>query len=476
MLAKEPLKHRLSCRNELGRQCCWELAYCTDRAFGPIPRFPATTNLSWQWRSFASDRLHQPADVLRRKLITKRKWNNSRTWMHMVGDSVMASTFRAMLLLLGVPTGALVHSFGSGPWAEYADEELRLTYHPQTVLCVPRPLPSSARSTQWTNLDERAAFFGQFCTMCNASDPDDRPEFLIVNGGLWDMQDRDAAACREHLPSFVDSLQRHFQPFTRFVFQLAGRTNCIGKCRSYRTNPLLDGFNLALVQAVATLCRGRLAASQQCQHRPLILDTASVLNAVRNFSLDQRHFPPFLMISVARVIVHLLLAKEPRGLKYQELSGRNLEVVPSGSAEMSLPARVVGGGKIVHVQISSKEATAGDLLYVRCSSSASLQAPQCLPQAPGIWQMRPRCFGKVQQLTCQLELEMREAERNCSVPRETWKPPASQLQLAWPARLPMKPMRPKAGPIRFSDYVSHSYSRSMPTVNMTLLGVVDILC
>ena len=388
----------------------------------------------------------------------------------------MASTFRAMLLLLGVPTGALVHSFGSGPWAEYADEELRLTYHPQTVLCVPRPLPSSARSTQWTNLDERAAFFGQFCTMCNASDPDDRPEFLIVNGGLWDMQDRDAAACREHLPSFVDSLQRHFQPFTRFVFQLAGRTNCIGKCRSYRTNPLLDGFNLALVQAVATLCRGRLAASQQCQHRPLILDTASVLNAVRNFSLDQRHFPPFLMISVARVVVHLLLAKEPRGLKYQELSGRNLEVVPSGSAEMSLPARVVGGGKIVHVQISSKEATAGDLLYVRCSSSTALQAPQCLPQAPGIWQMRPRCFGKVQQLTCQLELEMREAERNCSVPRETWKPPASQLQLAWPARLPMKPMRPKAGPIRFSDYVSHSYSRSMPTVNMTLLGVVDILC
>ena len=94
-LAREPLRHRLSCRNEMGRQCCWESAYCTARAFGPIPKFAATTNQSWQWRSFASDMLHKPAGVLRRTLIAKRKWNHSRTWMHMVGDSVMASTFRA---------------------------------------------------------------------------------------------------------------------------------------------------------------------------------------------------------------------------------------------------------------------------------------------------------------------------------------------------------------------------------------------
>ena len=63
----------------------------------------------------------------------------------------------------------------------------------------------------------------------------------------------------------------------------------------------------ALVQAVANLCAGESANSKQCLDRPRVLDAASMLNAVRNFSVDGRHYPPFLMPSVASLALRLLL-------------------------------------------------------------------------------------------------------------------------------------------------------------------------
>eukprot|EP00966_Prymnesium_polylepis_P275238 6359038-Prymnesium_polylepis.1 len=223
-----PLARLAPCPRASPALCCWDEPYCTRAGEGTIDK-------AWRYRTTAD--LSHLLDVLgdarvrtlrrlARQLRPQRAPEQTalELWIHTAGDSNGFIAFRTLLLLFAANLSAVTRTTtGGAEQMEYVGDHeggsmgdrrlrLRLTFHKLQVVCIERPFPNASSASELGHLEELCR---QLCGAClttaaDTSHAGSLPDILILNAGLWDVQDRDAATCGPHLRQLLSSLHRLF--------------------------------------------------------------------------------------------------------------------------------------------------------------------------------------------------------------------------------------------------------------------------
>ena len=375
--------------------CCWSVPYCAKQlrnATEPSPQLKR-----WRYSSALPSGASLRRDLRRaRSGADQKSWADQKTWLHFVGDSQALAAFRAAALLLGSNGRLIERGFGATrSLLVFEDDALRISRQERTSLCVRRP----------------HLRLNDFCGACTATQ---RPDYLFVVGGLWDVQDRSPDECARVLPAFADGLMSLMGHATKLVW-LGALPRRHGTTRTLRNNALLAAFNNAAACAVANLDASALP--------PIFIRSFEVLDAVRDLSTDGRHYPPYVMIDLVLVALTAATGRPAVGAAPQprrwalRLGGGDV-----GSASVAPPAAGDDRPRLTLRAAAGSPARSGDLVYALCRAADERQAPAWRDVGGGAWELSVRCSA-VREYECTLWRELKAADVNRTVPRQLWRTP-----------------------------------------------------
>mmetsp|Transcript_13626 Transcript_13626/g.59444 ORF Transcript_13626/g.59444 Transcript_13626/m.59444 type:complete len:522 (+) Transcript_13626:3112-4677(+) len=225
----------------------------------------------------------------------------TRTKIHIVGDSVASSIYSAMAFLLGddwctaeyrahvISTYAQIDKDYTTLPTTASNSEIQLSYRFQVNFCI------EAKVVNWSQ-ERLASSMGL--------KGDSPVDFLLLQGGLWDIQDRNIADCFAVFPQILNAVL-NFQPDIQIILVSPAPMRYLPKpsesgdgienSLGYRTNRRLTEFRNMLQELSA-------------QHGGNVhfYDTYMTLLPVSSFAEDRRHYPQHIMINVAVELYQIL--------------------------------------------------------------------------------------------------------------------------------------------------------------------------
>ena len=207
---------------------------------------------------------------------------NGKKRIHIVGDSVASSIYSAMAILLGenwctaVYRGLVKTAYTNRGKDNTTspitanNENIQLSYRFQVNFCVEEKVKKWSQERLLRSMDITTPI-----------------DFLLLQGGLWDLQDRNIAECLTVFPQIVNAVL-NFQPSIEILLVSPGPLRYpTTPSKGYRTNRRLLQFRNMMQE---------LSAQHANVH---FYDTYMTLLPVSYFASDRRHYPQHIMINVA---------------------------------------------------------------------------------------------------------------------------------------------------------------------------------
>jgi len=231
---------------------------------------------------------------LLQSLIRKKK---RKVWIVLAGDSILMGIMETILMIMGKSD---FHAFNARKWDQ--------VYSRPLMPCVFEDVDIKI---QWSLLGpivydrhESHQLMRDVLGIDGATKlaAGHYPDALVMNAGLWDVQERPISEYVRYLPLMAATLATALPRSTNLVWVLSPPVDVEPPIHflepfSYRTNCALWAQNEAALELLSNT-------------RWDIVDSYRILNAMRFLAVDGRHYPPVALVEVAGSIMEKLTLDE----------------------------------------------------------------------------------------------------------------------------------------------------------------------